>query len=146
MDENINQEKTEKTEIIDTHNAEKTEVTNVLGTSTKKTDTGVVKGNIVGVLAYLGGILAAILILLLEKNNKFVRFHAMQSAITFVAIFVIVSIMSMVASVVWVLFALIPLIWLLGIALFIFLMYKAYQGEVFKVPVLGDFVAKQVEI
>ena len=114
--------------------------------STGTVNTGTVKGNIVGILAYLGGILTAILLLLLEKDNKFVRFHAMQSAITFVAIFVIASIVSMVASIVWVLFALIPLIWLSGFVLFLLLMHKAYKGEVFKIPVLGDFAAKQVGI
>ena len=155
MDENVNQEKTEKTEITDTHNAEKTEVTSALGTSTTATpvtttvpapvkiDTGVVKGNIVGILVYLGGILAAILLLLLEKDNKFVRFHAMQSAATFVAIFVL----SMVILIIPIIgLVLSPLIWLAGFILYIFLMYKAYQGEAFKVPVLGDFVAKQVGI
>lgn len=36
--------------------------------------TGTVKGNIVGILCYVGGIIAAIVLLLLEKDNKFVRF------------------------------------------------------------------------
>lgn len=53
-----------------------------------KYDTGVVKGNIVGILCYLGGILSALLLLMLEKDNKFVKFHAMQSIVTFVIVFV----------------------------------------------------------
>ncbi len=111
--------------------------------STGTVNTGTVKGNIVGILAYLGGILVAILLLLLEKDNKFVRFHAMQSAATFVAIFVFSMVIVIIPIIGWILS---PLIWLSGFILYIFLMYKAYQGEVFKIPVLGDFVAKQVGI
>ncbi len=107
-------------------------------------DTGVVKGNIVGVLCYLGGILSAILLLVLEKDNKFVRFHAMQSAITFVVLIVIAAVLSAIASFVWILFALIPLVWMLGLIVFIFLMYKAYQGEKYKLPMIGDIAEKQV--
>lgn len=35
--------------------------------------------NLLGALAYLGGFVTGIIILLVEKKNKFVRFHAMQS-------------------------------------------------------------------
>ncbi len=105
-----------------------------------KEETGIVKGNIVGILCYLGGILSAILLLLLEKENKFVRFHAMQSAITFVAFFVLSAILAIIPFIGWVLS---PLIWLLGLAVFLFLMYKAYQGEKYKLPVIGDIAEKQ---
>lgn len=110
-----------------------------------KQDTGVVKGNIVGALAYLGGILSAILLLIVEKDNKFVRFHAMQSLITFIAIIVVVGILSIVASFVWVLFALIPLIWLLGLIVVVFLIYKAYNGEKYKLPLIGDIAEQQAK-
>lgn len=106
-----------------------------------KYDTGVVKGNIVGILCYLGGLLSAILLLILEKDNKFVRFHAMQSVITFVAMFVITLIVALIPIIGLILS---PLLWLLGILLFIFLMYKAYQGEIFRIPIIGDFSARQV--
>lgn len=101
-------------------------------------DTGVVKGNIVGVLCYLGGILSAVLLIVLVKDNKFVRFHAMQSIITFVALFIL----GVILSISWVLLMLTPLLWLLGLAIFIFLMYKAYQGEKYKLPVIGDMAEK----
>jgi uncharacterized membrane protein len=110
---------------------------------TGSTGTGTVKGNIAGILCYVGGIIAAIVLLLLEKDNKFVRFHAMQSIITIIAILVIsmvVVFIPIIGLILW------PIIWLLTIALFLFLAYKAYQEELFKVPVIGDFVAKQVGI
>lgn len=107
------------------------------------TGTGTVKGNIVGILCYVGGIIAAIVLLLLEKDNKFVRFHAMQSIITTIAILVIsmvIAFIPIIGLILW------PIIWLLTTALFLFLAYKAYQEELFKVPVIGDFAAKQVRI
>lgn len=45
--------------------------------------------NIEGLLCYVLGFLTGILFLVLEKDNKFVRFHAMQSIVTFLALFVI---------------------------------------------------------
>ncbi len=97
-------------------------------------DIGVVKGNLVATLAYLGGILSAIFIIL-TVDNKFVRFHAIQSTITFVIIFVISMVVVSIPFVGWMIS---PLIWLLGFILYIFLMYQAYKGEKFKLPVIGD--------
>lgn len=110
-----------------------------------KQDTGVVKGNIVGALAYLGGILSAALLLIVEKDNKFVRFHAMQSLIVFIAIMVVVGMLSVIASFFWILFTLIPLIWLLGLVVIIFLIYKAYNGERYKLPLIGDIAEQQIK-
>ena len=39
--------------------------------------------NLAAALAYLGGMLSGIAFLILEKENRYVRFHAMQSTITF---------------------------------------------------------------
>jgi len=36
------------------------------------------------------------------------------------------------------------LIWLAILAYWIFLMYKAYNNELYKVPFIGDLAAKQV--
>ena len=148
MDENINSEKKEGN--TTTPSTSETQVTSAVSTPTTapavKVDPGVVKGNIVGILVYLGTIIASILILLLEKDNKFVRFHAIQSLVTTIAIFIIVMVTSAIASVFWVLFMLIPLIWLLAFALLIFLMYKTYQGEMYRLPAIGDFAAKHAGV
>lgn len=45
--------------------------------------------NIEGLLCYVLGFITGILFLVLEKDNKFVRFHAMQSIVTFLAFFVV---------------------------------------------------------
>ena len=44
--------------------------------------------NVAAALAYLGGVLSGIVFLVLEKQNRYVRFHAMQSTITFLLVLV----------------------------------------------------------
>ncbi len=44
--------------------------------------------NVVAALAYLGGALTGIVVLLVEKKDQFVRFHAMQSTVTFLLVLV----------------------------------------------------------
>jgi uncharacterized membrane protein len=103
-----------------------------------KTSTGM-QPNIAALLSYLFGALTGILFYLIEKENKFVRFHAMQSIITFGSIFVasvIVRFMPIVGR---------PLALILGFAnivLWIVLMVKAYQKKMFKLPVIGDIAEK----
>ena len=107
----------------------------------KKTALGIDE-NIEGLLCYLLGFITGILFLILEKENKFVRFHAMQSTVTFVVLFVISMVLWSIPIIGWVIS---PLISLLSFILWILLMYKAYQGEIYKLPIAGDFAEKQIK-
>jgi len=114
----------------------------------EKTSIGVDE-NIAGALCYILGIVSGIVLYVLEKDNKFVRFHAVQSIIVFGALivvqWVVLPILFMVpvlGSIVGVFLHMITT--LAGFVLWILLMVKAYQGETFKVPVLGDIAEKQV--
>ena len=93
--------------------------------------------NVAGLLCYLVGWISGIIFLILEKENKFVRFHAMQSIVTFGALTIVNLFLF------WV-----PILgWLLGVLAFILwvvLMVKAYQGQMYKLPIVGDFAEKQV--
>lgn len=91
--------------------------------------------NITGLLCYVFGWVSGLVIILVEKDDDWVRFHAMQSIITFGALTVITIILG---SVLFFLAFLIPLINLLGIVLWIVLMVKAFQGEKFMLPVIGE--------
>ncbi len=107
---------------------------------TTKTVLGV-NENIESLLCYVLGWVTGIVFLVLEKENKFVRFHAMQSLATFLPLFII----SMVIGIVPIIGPIIStLITLLGSILWILLMYKAFKGERFKLPVVGDFAEKQI--
>lgn len=98
--------------------------------------------NLTAMLAYLFGFLSGIAFLLLEKHNKFVRFHAMQSTMVFAAI----AVLKVVLGVLPLLGALINmlLVWPATIILWLLLMFKAYQGVWFKLPLLGDIAEQQV--
>ncbi|MDZ7663108.1 DUF4870 domain-containing protein [Thiohalophilus sp.] len=96
--------------------------------------------NIEAVLCYVLGWLTGIVFLLLEKENRFVRFHAMQSLVVFLALFVL----SLIVGWIPVIGLLSPVIFLLAVILWILLMVKAFQGEIYKLPWAGDFAEKQV--
>jgi len=90
--------------------------------------------NIAGLLCYLGGWITGIVFLVIEQKNKFVRFHALQSIVTFGALTVAGALLS------WIPFFggfFIAAIGILAFILWILLMVKAYQGELYKVPVAG---------
>lgn len=97
--------------------------------------------NIFGLLCYLGGFLTGIVFFFIEKEDRFVRFHAMQSIITFASLFILSFILSFIPLLGWILSLLmIPL----NLVLWIFLMYKAYNGEWFKLPIVGDIAEEQI--
>ncbi|MEA3459382.1 MAG: DUF4870 domain-containing protein [Chloroflexota bacterium] len=106
----------------------------------EKTSTGL-KPNFAGLLCYVLGWITGLVFLLVEKESQFVRFHAMQSLVTFGAITIAQLILSHTPFLGW---ALSVLIWLLSLALWIILMIKAYGGEKYKLPIAGDFAEKQL--
>jgi|YelNatPaOPRAMG01_1025707.scaffolds.fasta_scaffold03589_21 uncharacterized membrane protein len=95
--------------------------------------------NIEGALCYVLGWISGIILFLLEKESKFVRFHALQSIITFLGLTIASIFFSIIPFFGWVISSLIGL---LGFALWIVLMIKAYQGEMYTLPIAGD-IAKQ---
>ena len=114
-------------------------------------------GNITALIGYPIGILALILIFI-EKDNKFVRFHALQSVLWSVGLTVVVIVLMIVGSIlgfavamasstlaylVWGVFALLYLVWFL--ALFGGIIYgaiKAYGGQMTKLPIVGNMAEK----
>jgi uncharacterized membrane protein len=106
----------------------------------KKTTLGISE-NIEGLLCYVLGFISGIVFLVLEKENKFVRFHAIQSLATFLTIFVISMVVGMIPIIGGIISMLITP---LALILWLLLMYKAFKGERFKLPVVGDFAEKQI--
>ena len=94
-----------------------------------------------GLLAYLLGPLSGIFFLVMEKQSAFVRFHAMQSTLTFVGLFVLSIVLGIIPLLGQVLS---NAIGLLQLALWIFLMFKAFQGEVYRLPLVGDIAARRI--
>ena len=96
--------------------------------------------NVAGLLCYVLWWVSGLAIFLLETENKFVRFHAMQSIVVFGIITVALIILSWI-PVVGIVFS--SIIWFIGFVLWIVLMIKAYQGVKYKLPWAGDFAEKR---
>ena len=90
--------------------------------------------NTAAALSYVLGPITGVIFLVLEKD-PFVRFHAMQSIVVFSVLFVLQWVLGLTI----ILLALVPLISVLGFVLWLLLIYKAWQGEEWEVPVLGKY-------
>jgi uncharacterized membrane protein len=95
--------------------------------------------NVAALLCYILGIITGILFFVLEKDNKFVRFHAMQSIVVFGFLLVLNAILAVIPVIGW---SLMPILGIVSLILWILLMVKGYQGEYFKLPVAGDIAEK----
>lgn len=104
----------------------------------EKTSTGL-QENVAGLLCYVAWWVTGIIFLLLEKENKTVRFHAIQSIAVFGAISVAIFIVSWIPIIGAIIGG---LLWLLGVILWIVCMVKAYQGSKFKLPWAGNLAEK----
>src|SRR5690349_886391 len=102
-----------------------------------KTSTGI-QPNVAALLSYAFGFISGIIFFVIEKENKFVRFHALQSTILFGAIFALQFALPITIF----LAIIIPLLSIASLVLCVILMLKAYQGEMFKLPVVGDLAEK----
>tara|TARA_R110002096_G_scaffold204901_5_gene390639 strand:+ start:1482 stop:1814 length:333 start_codon:yes stop_codon:yes gene_type:complete len=99
-----------------------------------KTSIGL-ESNITAFLSYLLGWISGLIIILIEKDDQFVRFHAMQSIVTFGSL----TLLSIAfGSLFFVFGVLVGLINIISLVLWILLMVKAYQGVKFKLPIVGD--------
>ena len=100
-------------------------------------------GTLAAALSYVFGIISGLLFFLLEKRSRFVRFHALQSVLFSVALFAC----SMVSGFMPLIGPLLAVVCTLGgLILWIVLMVKAYQGELFKLPALGDIAEKNAAL
>ena len=98
-----------------------------------------VEPKLAALLSYLAGFVTGIVFLVIEKENRYVRFHAMQSTIVSGGLFVLQWVLAFIPFLVM----LVPLIGLAGLVLWIVCMVKAYQGEKFKLPIVGDIAERQ---
>jgi uncharacterized membrane protein len=108
---------------------------------TKKTSTGL-QENVAGLLCYVVGWITGIVFLILEPQNKFIRFHALQSILVFGFLTVVGFIVGFLPAIGGF------LNWAVGVVgfiLWIVLMVKAYQGTKYKMPVAGDMADKWAE-
>ncbi|HLG65496.1 MAG TPA: DUF4870 domain-containing protein [Ktedonosporobacter sp.] len=104
--------------------------------------------NVAAGLSYVLTWVTGIIFFLMEKQNRFVRFHAMQSILFFgglsilyillgiVGNFPFMGLLSACAS------GLVGLVWVVG---WIVLLINGFQGKYFKLPVIGDYAERYVD-
>jgi len=114
--------------------------------------------NVASAACYVLTWVTGIIFFVMEKDNKTVRFHAMQSILTFLPLMILIWIISAIIGMmvfsaglygavgIWGIFSLIiMLIWIIMLLLWLFLMYKAYKGEKFLVPIVGAIAENQTK-
>jgi len=120
------------------------------GASSAQAAAGGLTDNVAGMLAYFT-IIPAIVFLVLEPFNKkpFIRFHSFQCiffAVGWTVLWIALSIIAHIPILGWLTMLIWPLIGLLGLIIWIVLILKAYQGQMFKLPIVGDIAAKQAGV
>ena len=113
------------------------------------TSTGL-EPNVAAALAYLLGPFTGVAFLVLERENRFVRYHAAHA----IAVSVVLLVLSVVLSVLSTILAFVPLLgWLVAtmlsvglglgsLALWLLLMWKAYKGEEWSPPITGPLARR----
>lgn len=125
------------------------------GTETERSDG--LDPNLAGALSYLFGPVTGILFYVLEDDDEFVRFHAVQSILVFGGLFVVSVGLSVVATVL----SVVPVVGLIvSLALglvslllvpvafvaWVGLMYTAYRGDRRQVPLVGAYARRYASV
>ncbi len=104
----------------------------------------------VSFIAYFFGWVSGLIIYLTEKKSQYIRFNAMQSII-FSGLWTVISIFLRILHFIPVLgnilsLILYPLVYLIFFVIWIILLVKSFQGEYFKLPLIGDYAEKYSKI
>jgi uncharacterized membrane protein len=128
------------------------------GDASVKSSTGL-DANIAALLAYVLGFLGGLIFFFMEKSSRFVKFHAMQSILfqVLIAVFVIFAIIvsviltvlgaamngGIIFTIIGGLFTLVCVVVSLALFIgFVMLLIKAFQGQMFKLPIIGNMAEK----
>lgn len=93
-------------------------------------------------LAYLAGFVSGIIVLVIEKENPVVRFHALQSIYFSLVFLIVFSSSSLVPVIGWIFGAVLAPI---GLVMWIILMLSAFNGKKIKIMYIGGFVEKYLK-
>ena len=89
-------------------------------------------------LAYSLGFITGAFFYFVKKDDDNVRFHATQSMFWFGALWIV----SLVLTATLIGILLVPVVGLVGLGSWLFLMYKAYNGEKVMLPIFGEMAEK----
>jgi len=109
--------------------------------------------NLLAALGYIIGVLAIILYFV-KPNDKYVRFHALQSVLLWVGVIVVMVVFGIGTTIL----SLIPVInvlacitgviaaffWVIGLIAALYCAWKSYNGEEYELPYIGAMAKKHV--
>jgi uncharacterized membrane protein len=126
-------------------------------TAPAKSSTGLDE-NIAALLSYVFGWVSGLIFFLIEKDSRLVRFHAMQSlllnavaivfgiaiwVLSFILLIITSQISGLLSTLISVITGLVAFVFFIGILIGVILcLIKAYQGQFFKLPIVGNFAEK----
>ena len=99
--------------------------------------------NTTAALAYVLGVISGLVVLMIEKDDAYVRYHALQSVALSVVWLGGWLVLMVIPVIGWIL---LPFWGLLMFVLWLVAMVKAWQGERFRLPIIGENVAKYGQI
>lgn len=96
--------------------------------------------NIGGMLCYI--FIIGLIFLIIEKDNRFIRFHALQAVFLGVFLFIV----GLILGAIPIIGVLLGLLWTpVVLALMVFMMIQAYKEKYYKLPIIGDLAEKQLK-
>lgn len=96
--------------------------------------------NVAALLSILFSPITSIIFFLIEKDSKFVKFHALQSGILALAFFILSFVLGLIPILGWIILFFLPLV---VFVLYVIMLVKAYQGEWFELPFIGKIAMDQ---
>ena len=124
---------------------------------TPKSSTGLDE-NIAALLSYIFGWVSGLIFFLIEKDSRLVRFHAMQSIlfnvliavlgivlwiVTFILVLIGTQLPGFLGTILSLLVTLVWIVYSIGLLIaWIMCLIKAFQGQYFKLPIIGNFAEK----
>ena len=114
---------------------------------------GASESNLLAAVGYIVGLIA-IIMYLVKKEDKYLRFHSMQSILLWVGAFVVAMVLWVISAIV----GMIPVIgviacvfgfaglaiWLVAVVAALYCAYKAFNGEKYELPYIGPMAKKYV--
>ena len=120
-----------------------------ISAGTAQSSTGGLTDNVAGMLAYVTPIPAIIFLVTAPYNrSRFIRFHSFQSiffCVAMIALGIALSILTVIPFLVLITAPLHLILGLGGFILWVILLLKANQNQMFKLPVIGDMAEKQAD-
>lgn len=107
----------------------------------EKSSTGLDE-NVAALISIVFAPITSLIFFLIEKDSKFVKFHALQSGILAIALLLLNIILGVIPVIGWIILLILPIATL---ALYIYMLIKAYQGEWFELPVIGKLAMDQLK-